>query len=106
MAQQEGEVFSMNRVRKKFSAVGKTANTTKAPVSAATQRKQGEAEIRKVVDGRTLRATGRTAQFNFRSRAELKTAVQEAAKANGMTVAEWMEHAIEAALPAESKEPA
>lgn len=105
MAQQEGEVFSMNRVRKKFNAVGSAANTTTA-VSAAAQRKQGEAEIRKVVDGRSLRTTGRTAQFNFRSRAELKSAVQDAAKANGMTVAEWMEHAIEAALPAESKEPA
>jgi uncharacterized protein (DUF1778 family) len=97
MVQQEGQVFSMNRVRKKFSAVSKPANTTKA-VSAAAQRKQGEAEIRKVVDGRSLRATGRTAQFNFRSRADLKGAVQEAAKANGMTVAEWMELAIEAAL--------
>ncbi len=78
----------MQRARKKFAA----------GANAATQRKQGETEIRKVVDGRTLRATGRTAQFNFRSRAELKTAVQVAAKAGGVTVAEWMERAIEAAL--------
>lgn len=97
MAQQaETEVFSMNRMRKKWASGRKSADGTTLKVAA--QRKQDEADIRKVVDGRSLRKTGRTAQFNFRARDDLKKAAQEAAKADGISLAEWMEAAIEAAL--------
>jgi predicted HicB family RNase H-like nuclease len=46
------------------------------------------------VDGRVLRSTGRTEQFNFRSTPELRAAVLEAAKRREMTLVEWMEEAI------------
>jgi len=63
-------------------------------------RKQKEQKIRSAVDGRTLKVTGRTEQFNFKAREGLKHSVNEAAKAEGITIAEWMERAIEAALKA------
>jgi hypothetical protein len=49
-------------------------------------------------DGRSLRATGRTAQFNFRSSPEIKEMATSAAEAAGVSLALWMEDAIKAAL--------
>jgi hypothetical protein len=40
----------------------------------------------------------RTAQFNFNALPELKPAAQRAAERAGMTLAEWMETAVQAAL--------
>lgn len=62
------------------------------------ERKQREQKIRSAVDGRSLKATGRTEQFNFKCREGTKIQVTEAAKADGLTIAEWMERAIEKAL--------
>ena len=45
------------------------------------------------MDGRTLKVTGRTEQFNFKAREGLKRRVSEAAAAEGVTIAEWMERA-------------
>jgi hypothetical protein len=63
-------------------------------------RKKKEKQIRSAVDGRTLKVTGRTEQFNFKSREGLKRRVSEAAADEGVTIAEWMERAVEAALKA------
>jgi predicted HicB family RNase H-like nuclease len=63
-------------------------------------RKQKEKKIRAAVDGRSLRGTGRTEQFNFKCREEIKRRAVEAARADGITIAEWMERAIEAAVKA------
>ena len=49
-------------------------------------------------DGRSLRATGRTAQFNFKAMPDLKPAAQKAATEVGLTLAEWMEDAVNAKL--------
>ncbi|MGA7323838.1 MAG: hypothetical protein WBX25_05015 [Rhodomicrobium sp.] len=46
------------------------------------------------IDRRTLRATGRSEQFNFKARKDLKRRVIEAANREGISVAEWMERAI------------
>jgi hypothetical protein len=61
-------------------------------------RKRREQKIRSAVDGRSLRATGRTEQFNFKCREGTKQLATEAAKARGMTIAEWMECAVALAI--------
>ena len=70
----------------------------KALQSQKSHRKQREKKVQSSVDGRSLRATGRTAQFNFKCSPEIKTRVHERADSEGTTVAEWMERAMEAAL--------
>ena len=62
------------------------------------QRKKREQKIRSAVDGRSLKATGRTEQFNFKCREGTKRLATEAAQAMGMTIAEWMERAVALAI--------
>lgn len=49
-------------------------------------------------DGRSLRATGRTEQFNIRMRGELRAQIKKAADDAGISVAEWVEIAMLSAL--------
>jgi predicted HicB family RNase H-like nuclease len=72
--------------------------TKKGLQASPKARKAREQQLRSTVDGRTLRTTGRTAQFNFKCRPDIKTNAVEAAKEDGLTIAEWLEAAIEAAL--------
>ena len=83
---------AMAKAREKLRAKGFSAGPK--------ARKQKEKKIRAAVDARTLKVTGRTAQFNFKARADIKRSVAEAAAQEGLTIAEWMERAIEAALKA------
>jgi hypothetical protein len=62
------------------------------------ERKKREKQVRSTVDGRTLKVTGRTEQFNFKAREDIKRRVVEAAESEGITIAEWMERTLEAAL--------
>ena len=62
------------------------------------ERKKKEIKARGMVDGRSLRATGRTAQFNFKCLPEIKSLVHETVESEGVTVSEWMEKAMLAAL--------
>lgn len=48
------------------------------------------------VDGRSLRKTGRTEQFNVRLRSETKQDIQALADSNGWLIAEVIEKALEA----------
>ena len=52
------------------------------------QKRIAKAVDRSARDGRSLRSTGRTAQFNFKALPELKPAAQRAAERAGMTLAE------------------
>jgi hypothetical protein len=52
----------------------------------------------KAFDGRSVRATGRTEQFNFRCRKDLKERVVTAAAQEGISVSAWLERAIERAI--------
>ena len=81
-------------------AMAKARATLRAKGFSSTPkaRKQKETKIRSAVDKRTLRVTGRTAQFNFKAREDIKRRVTEAAEGEGITIAEWMERAIEAAF--------
>ena len=62
--------------------------------SSPRARRAREANVRGTVEGRSLRATGRTEQFNFKSKPAIKKAVQEAANKGGLTIAEWMENVL------------
>src|SRR5262245_7211772 len=62
------------------------------------QKRIAKAVDRSAKDGRSLRSTGRTAQFNFKALPELKPAAQKAAEKAGLTLAEWMEEAVTAKL--------
>jgi hypothetical protein len=61
-------------------------------------RKTRQKKLNDSVDRRSLRASGRTEQFNFKSSPGLKKRAQEAPASEGITLAEWMERAVEAAL--------
>jgi predicted HicB family RNase H-like nuclease len=76
----------------------------KGASQAKKARKQKRKQIADSVDGRRLKATGRTEQFNFRAREGLKERAQGAAEAAGIPLAEWMEQAVEAYLAHESQE--
>ena len=75
----------------------------KGLVASPKARKAREKQIRATVDGRTLRVTGRTEQFNFKALPDLAKAAKAAAKEDGITIAEWMEEAIQAKLAARGK---
>jgi len=80
----EDELAFVNS-RKIFA--GKVKRGTKA-------RKDREKAIRKAVDGRSLTATGRVIQFNFKCTPDVKALALEAAKEEGITIAEWLERLI------------
>jgi hypothetical protein len=63
-------------------------------------RKARRQKLNKSVDGRSLRQTGRVEQFNFRCTPGLHQKATEIAAAAGMSLAEWMENTVEAAIEA------
>ena len=63
-----------------------------------TERKQREKKARSVVDGRTLKAKGRTEQLNVKVRPDIKQALADLVEGEGITIADWMERTLEAAL--------
>lgn len=71
---------------------------------SAQGRQKTKRRLNAAVDGRSLRATGRTDQLNFRCSTELKERVKRAAYAHDMAIAELMENALLACLEALEKE--
>jgi predicted HicB family RNase H-like nuclease len=86
----EDEAYDMDQARKSWEE--KKATRTKA------DRKKQRKKLVAAVDKRSLRATGRTEQFNFRTTEEIGAKARAAAKAAGITIAEWMEEAVAAYL--------
>ena len=66
--------------------------------SQKSQRKTKEKKVHSVVDGRSLRATGRTEQLNVNIRQELKLAITEHVKSEGVKIVDWVERVFEEAL--------
>jgi len=89
MPDHEEEIYSFEQARKRWN---KKVSFSKDGRKARTKR------LSKTVDQRSLRAKGRSVQFNARVRPDLKAAVHEAAKASGLSLVEWVEAAFEAAL--------
>ena len=86
---EEQEIFSFEAARKKWNR--------KLDLSKDTREKRAK-RLAKTIDHRALRTTGRSKQFNFRCREGLKEKVQEAANKTGLSLAEWMEVTLMAAL--------
>jgi hypothetical protein len=59
------------------------------------ERKEKEKKVRSVVDGRSLRAKGRSAQVNIKVRPEIKERLLKFAEAEGVLIADWFEQLIE-----------
>ena len=55
-----------------------------------------EKKALKKIDGRSLRKTGRTQQFNARVKASTKREIQHIAKSQGWLIGEAIEHAVAA----------
>ena len=85
-------IFDMKAARDKFRSVVDTSRKGRAVRHTA---------VTNSVDRRTLRKTGRTAQFNFKARPDLHTRVKAAAERAGQSIAEYMEGVLEAAFAAE-----
>jgi hypothetical protein len=61
-------------------------------------RKEREKKVRTAVDGRSLRTTGRTEQFNVKVRPDIKAGIAASAEASGMKIADWIEDHLERIL--------
>jgi hypothetical protein len=59
------------------------------------ERKQREKKARSLVDGRTLKAKGRTEQLNIKVRPDVKQALAALAGAEGITITDWLERIVE-----------
>ena len=65
-----------------------------APIKEAKRRGKKEKEMRvRPDDGRRLRATGRTAQFNVNMKPAIKAMIVKTAKEAGVPVTVWIERA-------------
>ena len=89
----EAEIYDMQKAREKFAA---SISPKKGDRKARAKRLTGS------VDGRSLRSSGRTAQFNFKSTPGLHQRAKDAATRAGKPLAEWMEELVEAALAADA----
>jgi len=69
-------------------------NFSPAPAKKA-ERKQREKKARSLVDGRTLKAKGRTEQLNVKVRPDIKQALAALAEADGITITDWLERIVE-----------
>jgi hypothetical protein len=84
--------WDMAAARAKFAA---KVDTRKAA------RRDRQKRLNGAVDGRSLRATGRTEHLNFKALPEIKEAVAKAAAEAGITKSLWLEQAILAAVEAQ-----
>ena len=69
--------------------------------ASALSPKARQKRLNGAVDGRSLRATGRTEHLNFKALPEIKEAVDKAAAEAGITKSLWLERAILAAIKAQ-----
>ena len=70
-------------------------------IRARLRAKDRQKRLNGAVDGRSLRATGRTEHLNFKALPEIKEAVAKAAAEAGITKSLWLERAILAAVKAQ-----
>lgn len=61
-------------------------------------RKARHKAINKAIDGRSLRATGRTQQLNFKATSETSKMIDEAAKMLDTTKSQWLEQIVHEAF--------
>jgi hypothetical protein len=77
---------------------------TEPPLAEAKRRDRAEKRMgANPQDGRRLRATGRTAQFNVNMKPDVKAAIAHAARRAGVPVTVWIERVALAAIVTEGK---
>jgi hypothetical protein len=81
-----------------FAAIMKSGKESGPPSLRRTERKAREKKVSKMVDGRTLKAKGRTVQINFKAKPTIRQALDAKLASEGMTIADFMERTLEAAL--------
>ena len=96
MAAENERAHSMKDARRATRAMSSAWGAMKE--SAAAARQDREKAIDNTIDGRSLRSTGRNAQFNFRARPNLRDEAMAVAKAQGLSLAEFMEKVIQSAI--------
>jgi predicted HicB family RNase H-like nuclease len=79
---------SLQALMRKF----KTEESVAAPKKAA--RKAREKKVRSIADGRSLKAKGRTEQFNVMIKPEIKQVILARAKEEGISMADLLERAL------------
>ncbi len=62
------------------------------------ERKAREKKVRGIADGRSLKAKGRTTQYNVMIKPEIKQAILERVTEEGISMADWTERAFLKAL--------
>lgn len=77
-----------------LNAFRKGREQQKSGKSQRAQRKSKEKKVQSAVDGRALRATGRTAQLNVTIHPDLKDAIMEYVKAEGIKIVDLVEQAL------------
>jgi hypothetical protein len=85
-------------IRNLFAAAFVKPKERGLPSPQKKERKAREKKVSKMVDGRKLKAKGRTVQINFKAKPSLRQALDARIAAEKTTIADWMERMIEAAL--------
>lgn len=94
----EAELATANDHNAMLNAFAAIMKPSGAPSPRKAERKAREKKVAKMVDGRTLRAKGRTVQINFKAKPSLREALDAKIAAEGITIADFMERMLEAAL--------
>lgn len=89
-----GDINAMAVLRAKLKA-------SKSLTPAANARRKREKDVKSAVDRQSFRARGRDEVFSFRCRQDLLEEIKTTSRQRGMSIAEWMEQIIEAALAME-----
>ena len=84
------EVLAEHALREAFRKASSSLVTPKKAV-----RKQREQKARNIVDGRSLRAKGRSAQVNIKIRPEAKERLLKFIDAEGVAINDWFEQLID-----------
>jgi hypothetical protein len=94
----EDKAFDIREARKLWASKEEAGDSPGKKGKKAQARKNKRKQLTGVVDRRSLQATGRTEQFNFRANPDIIEKVKDAASAAGIPIAEWMEEAMNAYL--------
>jgi hypothetical protein len=83
------DMEAMRLLAQKFA----TKSSRARPVRV--ERKEKEKKARTMVDGRSLRAKGRSAQVNIKVRPEIREHLLKFAETEGVLIADWFEQLVE-----------
>jgi hypothetical protein len=94
----ETEIATANDPNAMVNAFAALIKESGLPSPKKKERKAREKRAGKLVDGRTLRAKGRTVQINFKAKPQIRQALDARIAAEQITLADWMERTLEIAL--------